>query len=317
MGLEFRNILDYYPFGMQIPGRSFSPKEYRFGFHTQERSDELHQNHYTAEYWEYDSRIGRRWNQDPKPNPSISNYAAFANNPIFYTDVLGDSINVSATKSVDASTKSKDDDYTDLVINDWEEQAGLNIDINKNGNLTYSINENTKDFSQTQRDYLTGMMDDENLTQKVEYGDDTRYDPKTHTVTLNAKEIQLQINGASTELNPKTMGWGLSTMHELLHEKFGGHSGSASTSGVKSPKWFGYRDALIDKMNVIRFELTSATAYKYGLQYGTRMTYVGIDMAGYHIFPFDGNSYEAIQTGKNKTQTFPTSNQLHMKFKYK
>jgi hypothetical protein len=43
-------------------------------------------------YWEYDSRIGRRWNVDPKPNPSISNYATFANNPIWFSDPLGDTL---------------------------------------------------------------------------------------------------------------------------------------------------------------------------------------------------------------------------------
>ena len=49
-------------------------------------------NSYTAEFWQYDSRLGRRWNLDPKPNPSISNYATFANNPIMYTDVKGDTV---------------------------------------------------------------------------------------------------------------------------------------------------------------------------------------------------------------------------------
>lgn len=38
------------------------------------------------------TRLGRRWNQDPKPNPSISNYATFANNPIIYTDPFGDTV---------------------------------------------------------------------------------------------------------------------------------------------------------------------------------------------------------------------------------
>ena len=44
-------------------------------------------NSYTAEFWQYDSRLGRRFNLDPKPNPSTSEYACFNNNPIFYTDV--------------------------------------------------------------------------------------------------------------------------------------------------------------------------------------------------------------------------------------
>ena len=48
----------------------------------------------TAEFWQYDARLGRRFNQDPKPNPSISYYACFANNPIWYNDPHGDSIEV-------------------------------------------------------------------------------------------------------------------------------------------------------------------------------------------------------------------------------
>ncbi len=44
----------------------------------------------TAEFWQYDARIGRRWNVDPKPNVSISPYAAFENNGIFNSDPLGD-----------------------------------------------------------------------------------------------------------------------------------------------------------------------------------------------------------------------------------
>gem|GEM_PF-1773382 len=82
---------DYYPFGLTMKGRSYSEDAYRYGFQGQEKDGEIAPGHYTAEYWEYDSRIGRRWNQDPKPNPSISNYATFANNPIWFTDVLGDS----------------------------------------------------------------------------------------------------------------------------------------------------------------------------------------------------------------------------------
>ena len=72
--------------------RSFSSEKYRFGFNGQERTDEIKgvANHNTAFFWEYDTRLGRRWNLDPKPNSSISNYAVFTNSPLFYTDILGD-----------------------------------------------------------------------------------------------------------------------------------------------------------------------------------------------------------------------------------
>lgn len=85
---------DYYPFGMTMPGRNFNlaSNVYRYGFNCQEMDDEVSGkgNTNTAMFWEYDCRLGRRWNVDPKPNPSFSSYSAFANNPIWYNDVLGD-----------------------------------------------------------------------------------------------------------------------------------------------------------------------------------------------------------------------------------
>ncbi len=66
-----------------------------FGFNGMEKDDEIFNStgtSYTAEFWRYDSRLGRRWNLDPKPNPSISQYATFSLNPIMFTDLLGDTI---------------------------------------------------------------------------------------------------------------------------------------------------------------------------------------------------------------------------------
>ncbi|NIG52803.1 RHS repeat domain-containing protein [Chitinophaga sp. Cy-1792] len=84
---------DYYPFGMQMPGRTYNTGKYRYGFNGQEKSDEIKGdgNSYTAQFWEYDPRIGRRWNRDPKPNISLSQYSTFNNNPVLLSDALGDS----------------------------------------------------------------------------------------------------------------------------------------------------------------------------------------------------------------------------------
>ena len=93
--------LDYYPGGMLQPGRSFiSSSDYRFGFNGQEKVDEVSGigNHNTARFWEYDTRLGRRWNLDPKPQISISDYAVFADNPILFSDPLGDEVNVTHRK---------------------------------------------------------------------------------------------------------------------------------------------------------------------------------------------------------------------------
>jgi len=89
---EILSIKDYYAYGSEINERTFEPikPKYRYGFNTQEKIFEINKDHYTARYWEYDSRLGRRWNVDPKPNPSISDYATFSNYPIWFKDPLGD-----------------------------------------------------------------------------------------------------------------------------------------------------------------------------------------------------------------------------------
>lgn len=74
---------------------------YRYGFNGQEKSDEIKGdgNSYTAMFWEYDPRIGRRWNVDPKSVENISVYATFNNNPIRMADPLGDTVGFADTKS--------------------------------------------------------------------------------------------------------------------------------------------------------------------------------------------------------------------------
>ncbi|HLF51558.1 MAG TPA: hypothetical protein VI621_04620, partial [Flavobacterium sp.] len=83
---------DYYPFGMPMPGRSFtSSTGYRYGFGGQEMDNEIsgQGNMYTAEYWEYDARLGRRWNTDPIIKDWESPYSCFSNNPIYFNDPSG------------------------------------------------------------------------------------------------------------------------------------------------------------------------------------------------------------------------------------
>ena len=83
---------DFFPFGSILPGRSFNSSSYRLGFNGMEKDDEITGvtgSHYTAEFWEYDSRTGRRWNVDPMVYPWQSSYAAFNNNPIVFSDPLG------------------------------------------------------------------------------------------------------------------------------------------------------------------------------------------------------------------------------------
>ncbi|MCK6612229.1 MAG: hypothetical protein L6Q78_14465 [Bacteroidia bacterium] len=84
---------DYSPFGAPLEGRTWQGGEYRYGFNTQERDDEIagFGNIMTAEFWEYDTRLGRRWNVDPISwlKSWISSYHSFSNNPILNIDPNG------------------------------------------------------------------------------------------------------------------------------------------------------------------------------------------------------------------------------------
>lgn len=92
-----------------MPGRNANANLYRYSVNGQEDVDEISGvgNHTTAEYWEYDTRLGRRWNLDPKPQISTSDYACFGNNPVIFTDPLGDKIDRTSYGGVNASRKER------------------------------------------------------------------------------------------------------------------------------------------------------------------------------------------------------------------
>jgi hypothetical protein len=83
---------DQYAFGQDMEERSFErapEKGYRYGMNGQEKDDDVASGVFSAQYWEYDSRIGRRWNVDPVVKSWESGYSCFADNPIYFIDPEG------------------------------------------------------------------------------------------------------------------------------------------------------------------------------------------------------------------------------------
>jgi hypothetical protein len=75
-----------------MPGRKFNTNAYRYGLNGQEMDNELNSidGAYTsAEYWQYDARLGRRWNVDPISFAWQSPYDCFNDNPIYFEDPDG------------------------------------------------------------------------------------------------------------------------------------------------------------------------------------------------------------------------------------
>jgi hypothetical protein len=85
---------------------------YRYGFNGQERVDEVSGkgNSYTAEFWQYSPRLGKRWNIDPVVKPHRSPYDVFSNNPIIRIDPNGaDDYKVNRKGNFTLKKKTSDD----------------------------------------------------------------------------------------------------------------------------------------------------------------------------------------------------------------
>ena len=83
---------DYYPFGMSMPGRSFTAANtegYRYSFNGKEDDTEWAKQDFGARM--YDKRLGRWLSIDPLQvkYPNISAYTAFVNSPIYFIDPDG------------------------------------------------------------------------------------------------------------------------------------------------------------------------------------------------------------------------------------
>ena len=67
---------------------------YRYFFNGQEVDNEVLGEgvSLTSEFWQYDTRLGRRWNVDPVFKEYESPYACFAGNPMRFADPRGDSV---------------------------------------------------------------------------------------------------------------------------------------------------------------------------------------------------------------------------------
>jgi len=78
-------------FSIGFPLSISCKKVYRYSFNGQERDDEIAGagNIMTAEFWEYDTRLARRWNLDPVEYPWQSGYSTFNNNPNYFNDPFG------------------------------------------------------------------------------------------------------------------------------------------------------------------------------------------------------------------------------------
>ena len=191
---------------------------YRFAFNGQERDDEVYNTGrmYTAEYWEYDAALARRWNVDPEiaQKPDQSSYAVLSNNPIIMIDPLGNL--ETEFKDAEGNTTKTVEDGSNAVFQETgaendkhyefkgynEKQGGKNevnlttaIQEQQNMNNTNpALQENSQGLGETHCNQATQCI--------MKTVSSTETDPNTKAnavVTGNANTMVTKLN---TETNP-------------------------------------------------------------------------------------------------------------------
>lgn len=132
---------------------------------------------------------------DPKPNSSISNYAAFANAPILMVDPLGDTTMVYTTKGRYITTIY---DENSFQVHYVDENADLKLKIVKAGEQV------TKEMSETERANLLASVVRENsefyFTRSTVEELDKYYEKSNEEQVEKAGFLYLDPNSDSKEL---------------------------------------------------------------------------------------------------------------------
>jgi hypothetical protein len=171
---DTRQATDYHPFGWGMIGRNatYNLFGYKYSMNGQEKSTEIEPggSSTTAEFWQYDSRTGKRWNVDPVIKSHESPYMTFAGNPILLNDPKGDEPPKKASGwkrfwrnfITHESHKTEAEDYAiankidEKNILDIGNQSLVVINDNNPGDVRYSV------FRRSRVDYYSNSANSSN-----------------------------------------------------------------------------------------------------------------------------------------------------------
>ncbi|MCB9018840.1 MAG: hypothetical protein H6546_00755 [Chitinophagales bacterium] len=133
---------------MMMLGRTWdSGSSYRYGFNGQELENKVYNygQSYSAEFWQYDTRLGRRWNLDPIYKDFLSNYSVLSNNPIVRIDPIGandDGYTIDVEGNIEWASNEGGDEYDVLYTKEDYENGVRTYDYKGTGNTGIRINDN-------------------------------------------------------------------------------------------------------------------------------------------------------------------------------
>jgi hypothetical protein len=198
---------------------------YRYGYGNHEKDNEIagEGNHLSFGDYGYDTRIGRRWNVEPliKKYPSLSSYAVFANNPIFYADPDGREIIISYKVGEETKTMNysyvKDRKFEDgtpdfvkntvMALDQLQSTGAMNIKFGEGGNAKTV-------------DVLGQFIGSKEHNLTIGEGASNNYTPSTNNVSFNSTqgaEFRKDLDQGFTEENTGRNSASALLGHEIIH----------------------------------------------------------------------------------------------------
>ncbi|NCP58749.1 MAG: hypothetical protein GW839_00400 [Flavobacteriales bacterium] len=307
---EIKEENNYYPFGLKHKGYNNvivgTENNYQT-FNGQELEEELGKNTLAFQWRDYDPAIGRfnKIDRFAEKYYSVSNYAFTANNPIFFSEVKGDSLDVSTALKQDRKALT-------TIVKDLQSKTGLTFTL-KDGKLVYKKDADgnaiiSKDAdgndigSSEARGLVTGALNNSKIVN-LEFGEikegsgvSFETDDGQQYIALDPTKIQGMIDGSSKGLNNTTFGFAMTLMHEIDHTDIGlsktGHGAESTT--------FGLTGTVVDRMNKIRRQL--------GSSYGQRMSYASLNSYGSNYIPFSSSSLSILRSNPTPGIVWTVSN---------
>ena len=286
---EVSQHIEYVPFGEVFIEERNNTWNTPYLFNAKELDEETGMYYYGARY--YDPRLSLWMSCDrlSEKYPRLSSYNFCAENPMRFEDLKGDSLKLSSFIAMDKTNKT---DNLNKLIDDLSKITGLSIFIS-NEYLQYEKDANGNPIiisqgSKTAENFLVGIIDGSNIDV---YG--TRIHSETSSggnqVGLCASQIEDFIKNTHN-LDPRTLGWGMTFLHELYHTGPGG-----SLKDAINPYDTG---DVVDRMNVIRKELNENNNNRFGQRLSYQSIVPNEDEWGSFI-PFDSSSLKDIRRGNN------------------
>jgi RHS repeat-associated protein len=167
----------YYAFGLEFAAGTTTPTANKYKFNGIEQVKDFDWNVSMAFYRSYDAATGR-WGQiDPKPDMTMSGYVGMGNNPVRYSDMLGDTVRYE-NAAMEKWVKS----YTQETTN----KKGKEV-RNKQYNADFAAKVKTLDASTVVFNYTDNaklLSDPSSLGEVVHDG-------------VNANQVNIVINGGA------------------------------------------------------------------------------------------------------------------------